>query len=168
MAAISAILFATTLNGHPGLGDAPESVAGVAELGVLHAPGYPAYVLAAWIFTLLVPFGSFAFQVNLFSLVCASLSIAGVYLLARRCGAARWASALGALALAVGAGFWFYSGFAKHDMFSGLLFVAALNLLLAWQAQAEPGQAGRPGGDHRARARVVLAVDGPAAAGGRA
>lgn len=134
-AAISAILFATTLYSHPGLGDAPESVAGVSSLGVLHPPGYPAYVLAAWFFTLLVPFGTFALQVNLFSLVCASLSVAGVYLVARRCGAARWASALAGLALATGGAFWFYAGFAKHDMFSGLIFIAALYLLLDWQAR---------------------------------
>jgi hypothetical protein len=135
VAALSAILFATTLESHPGLGDAPESVAGVSSLGVLHAPGYPAYVIAARLFTLLIPFGSFALKVNLFSLVCASLSVAGVYLAARQCAAARWAAALGAFALASGGAFWFYADFAKHDMFSALLLIAGLNLLLAWQAK---------------------------------
>ena len=139
-AAISAILFATTLYGHAGLGDAPESVAGIASTGVLHAPGYPAYVIAAKLFTALVPFGSFAFQVNLFSLCCAALTIGGVYLLGRRLGAERWASALGALALACGGGFWFYAGFAKHVVFSGLLFLVALHLLLAWQARPSTGR----------------------------
>jgi Protein O-mannosyl-transferase TMEM260-like len=137
---LSAALFATTLTGHTALGDAPESVAGVSSLGILHAPGYPAYVLAAWLFTKLIPFGSFAFQVNLFSLVCASGSVAGTYLLARRLEAARWASALGALALACGAAFWFYADFAKHDMFSGLALVVAVNLLLAWQASPSVGK----------------------------
>ena len=132
-AALSAVLFATILTGHAGLGDAPEAVAGVASLGILHDPGYPSYVLIARAFTLLVPFGGEALRVNLFSLVCASASVAGVQLLARRCGAARWASSLGALALAATAGFWFYAGFAKHDIFSGLLFLIALHLALAWQ-----------------------------------
>ncbi len=131
----AAVLFATILAGHTGLGDAPETVAGVKSLGILHPPGYPAYVIAAKVFTLLVPFGSEAFRVNLFSLVCASLSIAGVQLLARRCGAARWASSVGALTLAASAGFWFYASFAKHDMFSGLLFLIALHLALAWRAR---------------------------------
>jgi Protein of unknown function (DUF2723) len=138
-AILSGALFATTLTGHPALGDAPESVAGVSSLGVLHAPGYPAYVIAAWLFAGVIPFGSFAFQVNLFSLVCASLIVGGTYLLARRVGAARWASALGALALACGGAFWFYADFAKHDMFSGLALVVALNLLLAWQAKPSTG-----------------------------
>jgi hypothetical protein len=131
--AIAAVLFATVITGHAALGDSTEAVTGVSSLGVLHAPGYPAYVIAAHAFTLLVPVGSEVFRVSLFSLVCASLSVAGVQLLARRCGAARWAGSLGALALAAGAGFWFYSGFAKHDMFSGLIFLIALHLALAWR-----------------------------------
>jgi hypothetical protein len=129
---LCAALYATSLTGHPGLGDAPESIAGISSLGILHAPGYPAYVVAAKLFTLIVPFGSEAFRVNLFSLVCASLCVAGVQLLGRRLGAARWAAAIGALALGASSGFVFYSGFAKHDMFSGLVYLATLHLALAY------------------------------------
>jgi hypothetical protein len=131
-AALATALFSTVLTSHPGLGDAPESVSGIDSFGILHAPGYPAYVVAARLFTLLEPFGDIAFRVNLFSLVCASLTVAGVYLLARRCGAARWAGALAALCLAAGAGFWFDAGFAKHNAFSGLVLLVALHLLLSW------------------------------------
>jgi 4-amino-4-deoxy-L-arabinose transferase-like glycosyltransferase len=136
----SALVFAMVVSSHPGLSDASEAVAGVSSLGILHAPGYPAYVLVAKAFTLLVPFGDEAFRVSLFSLVCASLSVAGVWLLARRSGAARWAATLGALCLATSAGFWFYSGFAKHDMFSGLAFLIALSMLLAWDARPSTGR----------------------------
>ena len=136
----SAGLFATVVTSHPGLGDAPETVAAVSSLGILHSPGYPAYVVAAHIFTLLVPVGDEAFRVNLFSLVCAALSVAGVQLLARRCGVARWAGVVGGLALAATAGFWFYAGFAKHDIFSGLLFLIALHLALAWRARPTTGR----------------------------
>jgi hypothetical protein len=122
-------LFASTLTSHPALGDAPETVAGVKSLGILHAPGYPSYVLAARLFSLL-PFGSEALRVNMFSAVCGALFVAGVVLLARRCGAARWASAFGALCLATGAAFWFYAGFAKHDLFSGLLALIVLYLAI--------------------------------------
>ncbi len=131
----SAPLFATVLTSHPYLGDATETVAGVSSLGILHDPGYPTYVLAAHLFTLLVPIGNEAFRVNLFSLFCASLTVGGVQLLARRCGVPRWAAVIGALALAASAGFWFYSGFAKHDLFSGLLLLITLHLALAWWAQ---------------------------------
>lgn len=131
VAVTSALLFATTITSRPGLGDAPETVGGVSSLGVLHAPWIPAYVPATHAFTLLVPFGSEALRVNLFSLVCASLVTGGVQLLARRCGAARGAAVIAALTLAAGASFWFYVDFAKHDMFSGLLFLLALHLALA-------------------------------------
>lgn len=139
-AGAAAVIFATTLSGHPGLGDAPETVSGVGSVGVLHAPGYPAYVLAAKAFTLLEPFGSLAFRVNLFSLLCASLTTAGVFLLARRLGAVRWAAALGALGLATAAGFWFYATFAKHFMFSGLVFLVALHLVLHWRERPTTGR----------------------------
>lgn len=131
-AALAAVAFASVLESHPGLGDAPESVAGVASTGVLHAPGYPAYVLAAKLFSLAIPLGSLALRVNLFSLVCSAASVAGVFLLARRLRASRPASALGALALALGASFWFYAVFAKHDAFSGLLYLLALHALVSW------------------------------------
>jgi len=133
--AISVALFATVLSPHPGLSDASESVAGVASVGILHAPGYPSYVLAARLFTWIIPFGDLAFRVGLFSLLCASLSVALVQLLARRFGAPRWAASLGALTLAFGAGYWFYAGFSKHDQFSGLCLLSALYLLLAWEAR---------------------------------
>jgi hypothetical protein len=136
----SAVLFATVLTSHTYLGDGPETVAGVSSLGILHDPGYPTYVLAAHLFTLLVPVGDEAFRVNLFSLVCASLTVGGVQLLACRCGVDRWAASIGALALAASAGFWFYSGFAKHDMFSGLLLLITLHVSLAWRARPTTGR----------------------------
>jgi hypothetical protein len=134
-AAVAAGLFAPLLTSFPWLGDGPETVTGVSTLGILHDPGYPSYVLIAHLFTLLIPFGSVALRVNLFSLVCAALNVAGVQLLARRLGAPRWACSAGALTLAASAGFWFYSGFAKHDMFSGLMFLLSLHMLVAWQAR---------------------------------
>jgi len=123
-------LFAMTLTAHPGLGDAPESVAGIASVGVLHAPGYPSYVLAAKLFTLIEPFGPLALRVNLFSLVCAALTCGAAFLLGRRIGASRPGSAIAAIALATGGAFWFYANFAKHDAFSGLLMILAMYLLV--------------------------------------
>src|SRR6476659_9815265 len=51
---LAAALFATTFSSHVATGDAPESVAGVRSLGILHAPGYPSYVLAGRLFGTLV------------------------------------------------------------------------------------------------------------------
>lgn len=131
-ALLASVLFATALRGYPALGDAPETVAAVKAFGILHAPGYPSYLLAVKAFTLLEPFGSLALRVNLFSLVSAAAYVAGVFLLGRRLHVERWASAFGALTVAAGGGFWFHATFAKHIMFSGLTVVVALHLLLAW------------------------------------
>jgi hypothetical protein len=117
---------------HVAQGDAPESVAGVRSLGILHAPGYPAYVLFGHAFGSIVAVGSWAFRVNLFSLVCATLLVAVVYLLARSFGASTVGSTIGALALATSASFWFNAGFAKHYALSGLLVTASALLVMLW------------------------------------
>ena len=76
---------------------APESVAGVKTVGILHAPGYPSYVLAGHLFGTIVAVGSWSLRTNLFSLVCATATVAAVYLVARLFGASRVGAAIGAL-----------------------------------------------------------------------
>jgi hypothetical protein len=133
VAAVAALIFLSTFSTRVALGDAPESVAGGRALGILHAPGYPTYVLAAHAFGDLVPIGSWPLRVNLFSLVCATLMVAGTFLLARSFGASRAGCAIGALSLATSASFWFNADFAKHYAFSGLLVTASAVLVLRWQ-----------------------------------
>jgi MFS family permease len=137
--AAAAAIFLLTFSPHASLGDSPESVAGIASVGILHAPGYPAYVLAGRLFTLLEPFGSLAFRVNLFSTVCAVLAVVGVRRLARILGASQVGAAVGALALATATSFWFYAGFAKHYTFSALLLVVAALLVLEWRRRESRG-----------------------------
>jgi hypothetical protein len=136
----AALLFLTTFSGDVSLGDAPESVAGVKSLGVLHAPGYPAYVLAARAFATLEPLGSWALRVNLFSVVCASLTIGVVYLIARRFGAGVTGAVIGAFTLATTVSVWFYAGFAKHYPFSALLVATAILCFCAWEATGRPAR----------------------------
>jgi len=137
VAAAAAVVFVTTLSTSVSLGDAPESVAGVSSVGVLHAPGYPAYVVAARLFTWAVPIGSLAWRTNLFSAVCAVLTVVGVFRLARVVGASRPGAAIGGLTLALGTSFWFYAGFAKHDAFSLLLVVVSMVAVVEWDCRRE-------------------------------
>jgi hypothetical protein len=130
--AIAACVFATTFSGHVALGDAPETVAGVKTLGVLHSPGYPAYVLAAHAFGDVIPVGSWALRVNLFSVVCSALMVAAMFLLARGFGASRAGAAIGTLAVAASASFWFNAGFAKHYGFTGMLAAAGAMFVMLW------------------------------------
>ncbi|HVJ96424.1 MAG TPA: DUF2723 domain-containing protein, partial [Acidimicrobiia bacterium] len=78
----AAAIFLLTFSSRVAFGDAPESVAGVRTLGVLHPPGYPTYVGAAHLFARLVPVGSWTLRVNLFSLVCAALTVGIVFRIA--------------------------------------------------------------------------------------
>lgn len=130
---IAAASYATTISTHVSLGDAPESVAGVASLGILHDPGYVAYVVAARLFSWVVPVGSLTARVTLFSVVCSVLAVVGAFRVARRLGACRAGSAVGALAMALGPSFWFYAGFAKHDAFSTFVVVAAATAVFEWE-----------------------------------
>jgi hypothetical protein len=131
--AIGCLVFSSTFSPHVALGDAPESVSGVKTLGVLHAPGYPTYVLLSRAFADVVAVGSWASRVNRFSLVCATLTVAVVFLLARSFGASIPGAAVGALALACSTSFWFNASFAKHYALSGLLVSLSALLVVSWQ-----------------------------------
>ena len=82
-------VFLRTLS--PGLGgeDSGEFATVAVNLGVSHPPGYPLLTLAGKLASL-VPLGSPAFRLNLFSAVCASGALALLYLLMRREAQARW------------------------------------------------------------------------------
>jgi hypothetical protein len=87
----------------------------------------------ARLFGTVVPFGTWAFRVNLFSLVCASLTIGVVFRVARHFGASRVGASVGALALATTASFWFNAGFAKYYAFTSLTLAGAALAALVWE-----------------------------------
>lgn len=139
LAAASAGLFATTFSGQVAVGDSPESVAGIESLGILHAPGYPAYVLLARLFAEVVRVGDMTLRANLFSLVCAAAAVGVVYVLGRLVGSGRWGASVGALSLATATSFWFYAGYAKFYSLTALLIAASLALTLAWRHDGRTG-----------------------------
>jgi 4-amino-4-deoxy-L-arabinose transferase-like glycosyltransferase len=134
IAAAAGLLYLLMFSPRPAFGDSVESIAGVASLGILHAPGYPAYVLAARLFSILEPFGSLALRVNLFSLACAVGSSVGVFYVGRRLGATRPGAAFGSLAWTTATSVWFYAGYAKAYAFTALLLVWVFYLVLDWRA----------------------------------
>jgi len=105
----------------------------VKSLGILHAPGYPGYVLLARLWGTVLPFGDWAMRMNLFSVVCATGATVLVYVLGRQFDARRGPAALGALALATSVSFWFNAAFAKHYALSAALVVAAAVLVVWWE-----------------------------------
>ena len=132
VAALSAVLYATTFSSHVALGDGPESVAGVKTLGILHAPGYPSYVLAARLFGAIVAIGSWSLRTNLFSLVSRpppspwSTSSLG-------CSEPRVPAPRSACSRASTASFWLNATFAKHYAWTGLLLALPILFTALWQ-----------------------------------
>src|ERR1700758_425325 len=90
------------------VGDSPELTIAAVTLGVAHPPGYPLFTMLGHLFSLL-PIGSIPFRVNLLSVVCDSLTVGVVYLIALRLVQSRAAAAIAALALAVNPVFWEWS-----------------------------------------------------------
>ena len=102
------------------------------QVGIAHNTGYPVYILLAKLFITLVPVGSIAYRVNLFSAFMGALTIAGVYLSAKLLSKSTWAALVGALALTVSYTLWSQSVIA--EVYSpGAAFLAVVWLLvLVW------------------------------------
>lgn len=132
--AVSAALFLSTISSNVHFGDSAEGVAGVASLGILHAPGYVVWVAAARLFSELVPIGELALRVALFSAVCSVATVGVVFAIARRLGASSLGAAVGALSLAVSSSFWFYAGYAKAYALTSLLIAITILFLLRWKS----------------------------------
>jgi len=65
----------------PGLAayrDAGEMACDVYTLGIAHQPGYPLYILAAKLASLILP-GNFAYKLNLFSAMCGLAALLALY-----------------------------------------------------------------------------------------
>ncbi|PCI38583.1 MAG: hypothetical protein COB53_04520, partial [Elusimicrobia bacterium] len=104
--AFFAALFMVGLAGMaPGVtfGDAGEFIAAAATLSIPHAPGYPLFCLLAKAFGTLLPFGSWAFRVNLFSVVCGAAAGAIFLDVLRLAGLSRPARLFGTAVLCLSA-----------------------------------------------------------------
>ena len=93
---------------------------------------------AARLFSWLFPIGNIAFRVDLFSAVCATVTVGAVFALARRFAVSRPAGAVAALTLASGASTLYYAGYAKHYALSGTLVVLSTLFVVRW-VQDRPG-----------------------------
>ncbi len=85
--------------------DSAELITGAYTLGIVHAPGYPLYLLLAHLAARL-PWGSIAYNVNLMSAVFGSLAAVVVFYASWRLSRALWASVLAALLLAFSRMYW--------------------------------------------------------------
>lgn len=116
---------ATVAPGVYGL-DSAELATGAHTLGIVHPTGYPLYLLLAKLFTLL-PLGTVAYKVNLFSAVFGALTIGVVFVLIEEVSGKRWAAWLGTGMLAFSYNFWSMATVAEvytlHTFFTALILI---------------------------------------------
>lgn len=115
--------------------DSLEMQSIVPRLGIPHPTGYPLYALLGKLFTLIVPLNDAAFRLNLFSALCAALTIPVLYFTLRQLSAHQIPSLVGALLFAVSRTFWEQAVvaevYALQMLLAGLILLAALR----WGAQ---------------------------------
>ena len=115
------------------VGDSGELVTAVYLLGIPHPTGYPLYVLLGKLWTLLLPFGSIAWRMSLFSAACGAGASAMLYLLSRRAARVQPVAALfAALLLAFGPSFWSQANIPRVYALNALFVVLALWAAWRW------------------------------------
>lgn len=125
--------------------DSPELAAAAHQLGIAHAPGYPLYTLAGWLFSHAFPFGTVALRMNVLSAVFAAGAVATVYLLCARLVSRPAAAAAAALALAFSYYFWAMSLAAEVYTLDAALYAGVLLAAIAWRRDRTLALAGATG-----------------------
>lgn len=116
------------------VGDSGELVTAVHVLGVPHPTGYPLYVLLGKLWTLLVPVGSVAFRMSLFSAAAAAVACGLLFALARRTGLHPVAALVAALGLAFAPSFWGEANVQRVYALNAVFVVAATGAAWRWRA----------------------------------
>lgn len=118
-------------------GDSAEWQYIVNILGIPHSTGYPLYIFLGKLFTLL-PLSNPAWRVNLFSAVCAALSLPFIYLVALRLSGSRAGSLIAAAALAFAPALWASAVEAEVYALNTCLLAIILYLSVRWHDRHQP------------------------------
>jgi hypothetical protein len=138
VALAAAVLFAAGACPTIYVGDSGELVTAAYMLGIPHPPGYPLYVLAGKLWTLLLPLGEVAWRMSLLSAVCGGAACGVLYAIVRRAGGPAGAALTGAGLLAVAPSFWGEANVQRVYTLNALLLMVALLLAQSWQRQPTP------------------------------
>jgi tetratricopeptide (TPR) repeat protein len=115
------------------VGDSGELATAAAVLGIPHPTGYPLYVLLGKAWTLLVPLGSMAYRLSLFSAATAAGAVGVLFLAARRLGLDRGPALLGALLLAFSPSFWGEANVQRVYALNALFLALVVHRALVWK-----------------------------------
>ncbi len=114
------------------VGDSGELVAAAATLGIPHPSGYPLYVLLGKLWIILVPVGSVAFRMSLFSAFWAAAADGAFLLLLRRWGLDRTVAWVAVGAAAFGPSFWSQANIQRVYSLNALFVLVVTWLALEW------------------------------------
>ncbi len=117
--------------------DSAELVTGAYSLGIIHATGYPLYLLLAHLVTCL-PWGSIPANVNFLSALFASLAGLFIYLTSYRLTKSAWIATFVALLLAFSRSFWSEAVLAEVYTLTAMLLSAFLYTSLVWLEERKP------------------------------
>ncbi len=120
------------------VGDSGELVAAVQVLGIPHPSGYPLYVLLGKVWTLLVPLGSVAFRMSLFSAAAAAGACSVLFLLVRQLGCAQLPAITASLLLAFSPSFWGEANVQRVYSLNALFAVIATYSAFGWWLGRQP------------------------------
>lgn len=124
--------------------DSAEFCIGVATLGIVHAPGYPLYLLSSKLLTSLLPGSDLGYKMNVLSALYATLSILNVIWICHQIDDrddeyyAVWGGAIAGLMLAFSFYFWASAVVAEVYTFQIWLFSLAIGCLVAWDRTNSP------------------------------
>jgi hypothetical protein len=121
--------------------DSPELTTAASRLGIAHAPGYPLYTLAGWLFSHAFPVSNVAFRMNLLSVLFGVAATALTYALALRFTTRPLVAAAGALALAFSYYFWADALAAEIYTLDAALYAGLLVAAFAWRSSPTPARA---------------------------
>src|SRR5262245_28101405 len=115
-----------------------ELVPAVDVLGIPHPAGYPLGGLVGKLWTILLPLGSIAFRMRLFSAACGALAVGVLYDVCRRASLHPAAAAAGALAFAFAPSVWGEANVQRVYMLNALFVASATALAFEWHRSGRP------------------------------
>ena len=146
-AAILGLLFVTSFVVHATaaartvtFSDSGDFLMGIKAMGNVHGPGYPLYLMTAKLFSWLVPFGSLAFRVSLYTGLLASVTACLVYWIVYRLTHSRIGGVAAGLAFAFSYTFFYQSVIPETYSLSTLLLAIMIIMALRWERMLHAGR----------------------------
>lgn len=115
------------------VGDSAEMSLTVQTLGVAHPTGFPLYIMAGKLWSVLAPISDVAYRLNLFDACLIALSVAGMFLIIRNLGMHAGIAGCVAGIFGLGRTVWFHATTATVYPMAILFVIALWWIVVQWQ-----------------------------------